>query len=870
MSYRYNRLFLVLSLALFSLAGANAQTTRGGFVATRPIDLGGTPWGVATGDLNHDGIPDVVIAAGTSMDVNYVHTILGVDVLMGKGDGTFAAPVHYMTTGSASFVGMADVNGDGVPDVITANGDPSLTDDDGAINVLLGNGDGTLKAAVKYTITGQVATSFYIGDFNGDGHPDLAVATVAPGVGNDYAILLNNGSGVFHVGQQGTGYYPVGVADIDKDGRLDLVMAEYVGSATGPASALIKILFGAGNGTFTRSGPVYTITNYSFGPFVVVADFNEDGFPDVVVNGATQLLVFLGHGDGSFTQSSAVAKVDERTGWMVTGDFSHDGHMDVAIMSDVGQEILTGHGDGTFAYRTIYGNEGDTTQYPEGMATADLNNDGYQDLVTVNPGGSTSVMMGKPGATFNAELINNLGPFQNVATLAGDFNGDGIPDVAVLNSAYGTVGLMLGQANGQPPKPQTVRYKTGTLGSAFAVGDVNGDGKLDLLVESTYVNAGYPAFGLLLGNGDGTFQAPRTMSNMCSSGGNLVVLADMNGDGRLDVVTECGVSLGNGDGTFQDPIVFCSSFTCGIGQKFAIGDFNGDGKLDYAFVSDQEPMSVYVHLGDGTGHMSPTPSYSVNLPYGETYHNYIAAGHFTTNGKLGLVVGSSMQDLFTHTLTYGAFDIIGGKGDGTFMTPVEYQLSQILIGFGVGDFNGDGIDDVVALNAGNDGSPTQGVQFLTSLFTSKGDGTLLPEVRFGNGGISPAGINGNALATADFNNDGAVDIVGNISGVGAGVLMNSNGTKVALGSSGGTSHQGQAVTFTTTVSASFRFGGTLSGSVSFYDGSTLLGTGTLVRGVATLTTSSLGLGSHTIHLVYSGNANYNKHASNTVSEVVSP
>ena len=434
---------------------------------------------------------------------------------------------------------------------------------------------------------------------------------------------------------------------------------------------------------------------------------------------------------------------------------------------------------------------------------ADFNNDGYQDLVTVNPGGSASVMMGKPGATFNAELINNLGPFENVASLTADFNGDGIPDVAVLNSAYGTVSLMLGQANGQPPKPQTVRYKTGTLGTAFAVGDVNGDGKLDLLVESDFVNAGYPTFGLLLGNGDGTFQAPRTMSNMCRFGGNLVVLADMNGDGRLDVVTACGVSLGNGDGTFQNPIEFCSSGTCGIGQKFAIGDFNGDGKLDYAFVSDGAPMSVYVHLGDGTGHMNPKAAYSVDLPYGDTYRNYIAAGHFTTNGKLGLVVGSEQQDLFTHTLTYGALDLLGGKGDGTFMAPVEYQLSQVFRGFGVADFNGDGIDDVVAINAGNGATTGQGVENLISLFTSKGDGTLLPEVQFGSGGISPAGINGNALATADFNNDGAVDIVGNISGVGAGVLMNSNGTKVVLGSSSGTSHQGQAVTFTTTVSASF-------------------------------------------------------------------
>src|SRR5664279_5870430 len=108
MSHRSHRVLLALTLALLPLAFANAQTTRGGFVATRPIELGGTPWSVATGDLNHDGIPDLVIAAGTSEGLNFVHTNLGIDVLIGNGDGTFGAPVHYLTTGSASFVGIAD------------------------------------------------------------------------------------------------------------------------------------------------------------------------------------------------------------------------------------------------------------------------------------------------------------------------------------------------------------------------------------------------------------------------------------------------------------------------------------------------------------------------------------------------------------------------------------------------------------------------------------------------------------------------------------------------------------------------------------------------------------------------------------------
>ena len=194
---------------------------------------------------------------------------------------------------------------------------------------------------------------------------------------------------------------------------------------------------------------------------------------------------------------------------------------------------------------------------------------------------------------------------------------------------------------------------------------------------------------------------------------------------------------------------------------------------------DQRNDIRCARMGDyGTGFLSSDRPWVLRTP-GWTRH-------FTRT-----VLAGNASNLFTHTLTYGALDLLGGKGDETFMAPVEYQLSQVFRGFGVADFNGDGIDDVVAINAGNGATTGQGVENLISLFTSKGDGTLLPEVQFGSGGIFPAGINGNALATADFNNDGAVDIVGNISGVGAGVLMNSNGTKVVLGSSSGTSHQGR-------------------------------------------------------------------------------
>jgi len=126
------------------------------------------------------------------------------------------------------------------------------------------------------------------------------------------------------------------------------------------------------------------------------------------------------------------------------------------------------------------------------------------------------------------------------------------------------------------------------------------------------------------------------------------------------------------------------------------------------------------------------------------------------------------------------------------------------------------------------------------------------------------------LTAADFNHDGAIDLAGNVSNVGEGILMNSNGTSVVLSTSAGTVHAGQAVTFSATVTASFHFSGALNGNVGFYNNGVLMGTAALSHGVAQFTTTALTVGTHTITTVFAGNAAYNQHGSNAVSEVVQP
>jgi hypothetical protein len=866
------RVSFVLCPSLLLTAAAFAQTNTG-FVATKSISVGGTPSASAVADFNHDGIPDVAVAdglivTGTSAS-GYQYTNGGVSVVLGAGNGNFHPVVHYPTIGVAQFVCAADVNGDGNPDLIVASFVNDTSTPVGQVEVLINKGNGTFAAPVVYTIPGAYPRAIYPGDFNGDGHIDLAVAvtTTATNISEGLAIYMNKGDGTFRLGQQSTNLYPFGTADFNRDGKLDLI----VGNFTGQFSHSVSVLFGAGNGTFPRSGPVFTLASPISIVDVAIADFNEDGYPDVAVanGGAT---VLLGSADGTLRQAPRSPTLDNGVS-VVAGDFNHDGHVDLAFLTGFEQtevDVLLGHGDGTFAYRTIYGSDGANGYGPGGIRAADLNKDGYLDLVTINSSGTVSPIYGKPGGTFNAETNTPPGWNNAVSTATGDFNGDGVPDVAVLYASgidkpRATVSIYAGRRDGQF-KPLVTHYQTATTGTALAAGDINRDGKLDLILFGQSASIG-STYGLLLGKGDGTFAPVRSLNlQPTSCCGDQIFLADVNNDHKLDIVSSDGVSLGNGDGTFRPFVPFATGFI--FATHFTLGDFNGDGNLDLAFISDDDLAVITIYPGDGKGNFSSTPSFSATLPYGDPFHTYIAVGHFTPNGALGIVAGTAEQDSSAGQFSYGAISLLAGKGDGTLSQPVTYQLAQDLEAFGIADFNGDGLDDVAVLNSGSSDTTGQGNYSLVSLFTSAGDGTLRARNDFGAGGLGVFAFRPN-LSIADFNGDGAKDIA-SVDGAGVGLLLNSAGTMVELTTSPNPAAVGQAVTLHAQVTPSFRFSGSVGagGSVTFYDGLHPLGTSGIVNGIAALTLSGLSPGSHKVTAVYSGNTSFAPHRSNAVTEVV--
>ena len=359
------------------------------------------PQSVAVADLNGDGKPDLVVANGSSNSIG---------VLLGNGDGTFQRVATYGSGGvDPQSVAIADVNGDGKPDLLVANCGPTGSSScggstlNGVVSVLLGSGDGTFQPAVSYDAGGRNANSVVVTDVNGDGKPDLVVGTFFFYVG----VLLGNGDGTFqpvvtYLGQ--TNIASVAVGDFNGDGKPDLV-------ATTSGTAGVFVLLNNGDGTFSQVGEHYTGGEASW---VAVADVNRDGKLDLVVanyNGGKNV-------DGSVA-------------------------------------VLLGNGDGTFQLPKVLDSGG---HFPLAVAVTDVNRDGVPDIVVANCSsgldlcnsnvkGSISVLLGGVDGTFQSARKYPSSPIPFGLALA-DVNGDAWPDLAV--AGYGGVDLLLNTAGRSP------------------------------------------------------------------------------------------------------------------------------------------------------------------------------------------------------------------------------------------------------------------------------------------------------------------------------------------------------------------------------------------------------------------------------------
>jgi len=666
---------------------------------------------------------------------------------------SFNSPSVLAANGSAFAVG--DFDGNGEPDIAVTNLNPSGTPS--TVTIWLRQRGEALQPVGSYSV-GPNPAAVVAADFNGDGKLDLAVVNSGPNNAgaNTVSILLGNGDGTFQPQMQfAVGSYPISevVADFNGDGYPDLAVSNL-------DSGTISILLGNGDGTFQ---PAVNYPVPGAGP-LATGDFNGDGNPDLVLGTDTMIVILLNNGDAIF-QTGFSAKLGPYVYSIAVADFNGDGKLDLAatVYDSNTVDILLGNGDGTFRFPPTFAYAAGTR--PDSVAVADINGDGIVDLVVGDRTRPGSVLFGNGDGTFQPRITvpmpqqcvqvttaafqhkgaqdvvamgdgvvwiafnNGHGVFQTPqfydvvgapsTPAVGDFNGDGKLDLAIAGDVDGEVSILLG--NGKGGFRPAVDYPAGNQPNSVAVGDFNGDGKQDLAITDHYAGSVL----ILLGNGDGSFQPP--VSYSVGVYPLELAVADFNHDGKLDIAVANSASntvsvlLGKGDGTFFPSVSYAAGTSP---QGITVGDFNHDGNLDLAVADFGTGTSagVSILLGNGEGTFTSGATYVVGL-----YASDIVTADFNGDGNLDLAVESG-----------AALSILMGNGDGTFQPPVDY-VGGAGYTVALGDFNGDGKLDLAT-----------GAAYFSSVLLGNGDGTFQPSVSFA--------AAGGAIAAGDFNRDGRPDL----------------------------------------------------------------------------------------------------------------
>jgi hypothetical protein len=646
----------------------------GGYFGNRTtISVGSTPWELTVADLNGDGKPDIVVAqdAGSSVAVLFQSSTT---------PGAFLSPMVLPAGTNPNSVVVADMNGDGLPDIVVAN--------NGSANVSLilqdSTNPGTFLSAIQIPV-GSAPRSVAVADLNGDGRPDIVVADF--GSGQAWVILHDTTPTGFlaPVGYACGSSTPAGVAigDLNGDGRPDFVICDYESNTM---SVFLQNSAPAPAGTFAaRAG--YTVGSWPSS--VRLADMNGDGNLDIVTvdQASDQLSILLNDPSnlGTFLPSVQYPAGGRASG-VAVGDFAGDGRMDVATAN---------------------------------ISTNDV-----------------WVLMAEPTAPATFPQPPSLATGTNPRfVISADLNGDGLSDLVVTNQSGNTVSVILGNLAAPGTFLSAVDYATGSGPSGAAIADVNGDGAPDIVVPNLY--DGTVQVFLQDTANPGTLLTPTTYT--LGSNPAFIVVADFNHDGVPDLAVatdsndKVAILLQNpaSPGTFLSPTYYAAGAAT---QFLALGDFNGDGWLDLAACGpDNGQASVVVILADPNNpgaFLGPTDCATGSAPMS------VVTADLNGDGKLDLAVSSRDSNNVT---------VLLGKGDGTFNAGVAFPTSANAWDVQVADMNADGRPDLVVAE--------YGAGTIYVLLQDPGNpGSFVPGPRYSVGG------NPSWLCVSDFNEDGRLDV----------------------------------------------------------------------------------------------------------------
>ena len=704
------------------------------FSAKVDFTTGTSPSSVSTGDLDGDGKPDLAIANLNSGTVSVLRNTGSTGVI------SFATKVDN-TTGTTQpiSVSTADLDGDGKMDIAVANAGSN------GVSVFRNTGSiGTISFAVKVDYgTGLYPQSISIGDLNGDGKLDLAVANYNSGT---VSVLRNTGStGTISFAttmnfSTGSGPYSVSIGDLDGDGKLDLVAANYssstisilrnisssgtislatkvdfataTGLGLGPRSVSIGDFDGDGKADFVNSFPNSTVSVFrnringlcpptitTFAPtsgpvgttvIITGTNFNTTPANNIVFFGATRAIVSA----GSSTSLTLVVPVGAS-------------YQPVSVTNIING--LSAYSPKPFITTFPCGGAVDTNSFdakvdftagtvPYSVSTGDLDGDGKADLAVVNQySSSVSVFRntGNSGAiSFATKVDFTTGSYPESVSI-GDLDGDGKADLAVANQGSSTVSIFRNtSSSGTIAFATKVDFTTDANPNSISTGDFDGDGKLDLAVAK--VNSGTVSVYRNTGS-TGIISFATKVDFTSGAGCWSVSISDLDGDGKLDLAVPNiyynSVSVlrntgSNGIISFATKVDFTTGFDT---RSVSIGDLDGDGKPDLAVTnSDSNTVSILRNnSSNGTISFASKVDYSTG-----TEPRSVSIGDLDGDSKPEISVtnyGSNSLSIFRNTSSSGTI---------SFSSKVDYATGAYPNSATTGDFDGDGKSDLAVANIG--------------------------------------------------------------------------------------------------------------------------------------------------------------------------